>query len=64
MHLRVEADGHLSHIELVRTSGYTALDKAALSSAQRIMMVAEAAAWLQGSYIDLFFPVKYRLNDG
>ena len=64
MRLRVEANGRLSHIELVRSSGYAALDEAALSSTRRIDTVVEAADWLNGSYIDLSVPVEYRLVDG
>lgn len=62
--LRVEANGRLSAIRVLRTSGFAVLDRAALASIGRIAQLPEAAAWLGGRHIDMILPVQYRLVDG
>lgn len=62
--LRVESDGRLSRIELDTSSGYPALDRSALKSAQHIGRITEAVHWLGGTPLDLTLPVRYRLTDG
>lgn len=62
--LRIEPDGHLSHIELIRSSGFAVLDQAAIDSTSRIQPVSEAAAWLHNTSLDVLLPVEYRLVDG
>ena len=62
--LRVEANGRLSDIRILRTSGYSVLDRAALASVGRIQRLREASQWLGGQHIDLVLPVQYRLIDG
>lgn len=64
MHIRVEADGRVSQVQLLHSSGYDALDQAALNSTRRITMLVEAAGWLHGTFIDVSLPVKYQLIDG
>lgn len=62
--LRVEADGNLSDIRIVRTSGFAVLDRAALASVGRIRRLPDASFWLGGRHIDMVLPVQYRLIDG
>ncbi len=62
--LRVEANGRLSAIRILRTSGFAVLDHAALTSISRISQLPGAASWLGGHAIDMVLPVQYRLVDG
>lgn len=62
--LRVEANGRLSDIRVLRTSGYAVLDRAALASVGRIHRLRGAAEWLGGRPMDMVLPVQYRLIDG
>jgi len=62
--LRVEADGHLSHLHITRSSGYRLLDKAALATLNGIGTVPDAAGWLEGRHFDMVLPIEYRLIDG
>lgn len=62
--LRLEADGRLSEVRLVRSSGHSALDADALATAQRIPPLREAVTWLQGNSQVIQLPVEYRLIDG
>jgi protein TonB len=60
--LRVEADGLLTQVRVVRTSGYGILDRAALHSLGRIQRLPEAVAVLNGRSHDVILPVQYRLT--
>lgn len=62
--LRVEADGRLSHVRIAHSSGYRLLDRAALSTLNRIKTVPKAAGWLDGQHFDIVLPIDYRLIDG
>lgn len=62
--LRVEADGTLSHLHVIETSGYVILDENSLRTLRRIAHLPSAAGWLQGRHMDLILPVKYRLTEG
>lgn len=62
--LRVESDGRLSHVRIAHSSGYRALDGAALSTLSRINAIPEAAGWLDGRHFDMVLPIDYRLIDG
>lgn len=62
--LRVEADGRLSHVRIAHSSGYRLLDRAALSTLNRIKAVPKAAGWLNGRHFDMVLPIDYRLIDG
>ncbi len=64
LQLRIEPDGRLSHIELIGSSGYAVLDKAALDSTYRIQAVSEAATWLHNTALEVQLPVEYRLVNG
>ncbi len=62
--LRVEADGHLSHVHIAHSSGYRLLDSAALATLNHISAVPQAAGWLEGRHFDMVLPIDYRLIDG
>lgn len=62
--LRVEGDGRISRIHIIRSSGYGMLDRAALASAGRIRFLPELVHLLYGQSVDLVLPVQYRLSDG
>ena len=61
--LLVEADGHLSRVELVESSGYALLDKAAMENVNQLRNVPGATQWLDGHTMDVILPVSYRLSD-
>lgn len=61
--LRVEADGQLSRLRLVATSGHALLDRAALQSLNRVGRLPEVAGWLHGRQMDMILPVRYQLID-
>jgi protein TonB len=61
--LRVESNGHLSHIRVIKSSGYAILDEAALASLRQVETVPHAGHWLQGKTFDTVLPIKYRLLD-
>lgn len=59
--VRVEEDGTLSHIKLVKTSGYNVLDDATLQGLRNISALPSAQGWLKGHHFDIVMPVQYRL---
>jgi TonB family protein len=61
--LHVEADGDLSHIHLVESSGYAPLDRAAVKNVTELRNVPAAIQWLDGLDMDMILPVRYRLHD-
>lgn len=61
--LRIEANGQLSHIRLLSTSGFPVLDQAALNSLNRISTLKDANIWLDGLHLDTVLPVQYKLVD-
>ena len=62
--LRIEADGRVSHIDLVNSSGHAVLDQAALNTLAKIARIPNATAWLRGHDFDMVIPIEYRLLDG
>lgn len=62
--VRVHADGQLSNIHLVKTSGHTLLDNNALHTMRRISTLPGARQWLHNRHLDMVLPVEYRLIDG
>jgi protein TonB len=62
--LHVAEDGALSRWKVVRTSGYSLLDRSALQAAQRIGRLQRAEQLLDGRSLNLSIPVRYRLLDG
>lgn len=61
--LRIEASGRLSHIHIVKSSGYAVLDQAALDSLKKVASIPDAGHWLRGNSFDTVLPVEYRLID-
>lgn len=59
--LRVESDGHLEKIRIVRSSGYAVLDHSALNSLTRLGRLTGVSAWLHGRGMDMQLPVIYQL---
>jgi TonB family protein len=61
--IRVLANGNLTNIHVINSSGYRILDKAAVKSVRHIAALPEAGPWLQGQSIDVILPVIYKLID-
>lgn len=59
--LHVNADGQLSNIRVVDSSGYGILDRAAVSSLGKVEILSTAIALLDGHSLDLVLPVEYHL---
>jgi protein TonB len=62
--LRLEPDGRVTHIHIVKSSGFAILDKSALKTARGLELAPAAARWLRGEWFDMILPVRYQLNDG
>lgn len=62
--LRVYADGRLSDIHLVTSSGHGILDRAALSSLAQVRHLDEGVDWLGNGHFDMVLPIHYHLIDG
>ncbi len=62
--IRIEADGRLSRVKVLQTSGYSVLDQAALDSIRSIGTLREARPWLNGAHSDIVLPVIYKLLNG
>ena len=60
--LHIESDGLISDLHVNETSGYEALDKAAIKSLQ-LASIPGASQWLHGHSIDMLIPIEYRLLD-
>jgi|GEM_PF-3806843 len=56
------SDGTLSSIELMRSSGSSILDQAALSLLQRVQKLSPIPAELRMTQLDLVLPIQYSLN--
>ena len=61
--LHVEADGDLTRIHLLESSGYALLDKAAVKNATELRNVPAVSQWLEGRDMDMILPVRYRLHE-
>lgn len=62
--LRVYADGRLTDIHLVTSSGHGILDRAALNSLAQVRHLDESLDWLGNGHFDMVLPIHYRLIDG
>jgi TonB family protein len=62
LELHIEADGLISSLHVNATSGYPALDRAAVKALQ-LASIPGAGQWLHGRSIDMLVPVEYRLLD-
>jgi len=60
--LHIESDGFISDLQVNETSGYPALDQAAMKSLQ-LASIPGASQWLHGRSIDMLIPIEYRLLD-
>jgi protein TonB len=63
MQLRLEANGDISRLQVLESSGYPLLDRAASQGLRRVARLPQAVTWLQGETLDLVLPVQYRLID-
>jgi len=61
--LHVEADGDLTRIRLVESSGHALLDRAAVRNVTELRSIPRAAQWLEGNGMDVVLPVRYQLAD-
>lgn len=61
--LHVEADGDLTRIHLLESSGHALLDKAAVKNVMELRNVPAAIQWLDGLDMDVILPVRYRLHE-
>ncbi|HHJ18054.1 MAG TPA: energy transducer TonB [Gammaproteobacteria bacterium] len=61
--LRVEADGDLTRIHLVTSSGHALLDRAAVRNISELRNIPGAAQWLGDDDMDVVLPVLYQLVD-
>jgi len=61
--LLVRADGRLSDVELLESSGHALLDRAALDDVNRLHKVPAAVRWLDGRDTGVVLPVVYRLRE-
>ena len=61
--LHVEADGDLTRIHLVESSGHALLDRAAVKNVTELRNVPAATQWLDGFDMDMILPVRYRLHE-
>ena len=59
--LRIEPNGTLSHVRILKGSGFGLLDKAAMKSLDKVKILPAAIALLDGQSLDLTLPVEYRL---
>jgi len=59
--LRIEANGKLSQIRIIKSSGFGLLDKAAMKSLDEVEILPSAIALLNGNSLNLVLPVEYRL---
>ena len=61
--LHVEADGDLTDIHLLESSGYPLLDRAAVKNVTELRTVPAVTQWLGGNDMDVILPVRYELQE-
>jgi len=61
--LHIEADGDLTRIRLVESSGHALLDGAAVRNVTELRSIPRVAQWLEGNGMDMVLPVRYQLFD-
>lgn len=61
--LRIEADGQLTRLRIIDSSGHALLDRAALNSLGRVGRLPDVMDWLRGQRFDMVLPVRYQLID-
>ena len=62
--LRVQADGRISDVEVIESSGRAVLDEDARQTLIHIQRIPELGARLQSGPLELEVPVTYRLQPG
>ncbi len=62
--VRLDHEGRLDGLRIVRSSGYAILDQDALLTLQKIGSIPQARTWLRGYSYDTQLPVLYRLTEG
>ena len=62
--LRIESNGKFSQVRVLKTSGYSILDEAALTMLTSANHLNGVEVWLDGSYFDTMLPVEYQLIGG
>lgn len=61
--LRIENDGRLTNLKVVKSSKFNTLNRAALHSLHQISGIPEAKLWLAGRHMDMVIPIEYSLLD-
>lgn len=61
--LRIESDGCITKIQLLKTSGYPVLDHSAINNLNTVSYIKDAVKWLNGKHFDMILPIEYRLVD-
>lgn len=61
--VNIDAQGLLTKVRVIHSSGYGILDRAALNSIQQVRLPPNAAYWLDNHGLEVNFPVKYQLID-
>ena len=59
--IHIDANGKLTKISILQSSGYELLDEAAMESLKNIGVLPEAIVLLNGQSLDMVLPVKYIL---
>ena len=59
--LRIESNGTLSHVRILKGSGFGLLDDAAVNCLDKVDILPAAVVLLDGHSLDLILPVEYRL---
>ena len=62
--IHIHANGQLSQVRVINSSGYRILDQAAVSSIMKINMLPDTGTLLNGNNFDVILPVIYQLADG
>jgi len=62
--IHVHANGQLSQVRVLNSSGYRILDQAAVSGIMKINILPDTRTLLNGNNFDVILPVIYQLADG
>ncbi len=62
--VKLEPDGSVHPLRIVRSSGYSILDRHAFDTLRRIGSIPQARNWLNGRAYTFELPVRYRLLGG
>ena len=63
IHVTVMSNGDLQQVKIGKSSGYTLLDKSAITALQKVGRINELKPLLQGKTIPIELPIKYLLKD-